>query len=942
MKTSRSSFVSLVIVCSLFVASRADAALPASLPAVTSGALPGPEVLYAPAPVAPQLENRDPRFVAPPLLVSGAEAYVNGEYLYQDYLYDDYGSDTDGLGATPLSARAGDVNYPTDTARYGNNAADLVEFRIKASPTEVAYRITLNTLLAADSTIVAIAFDTDRNAATGVSTLPRDPGAPFPGTDEVIFAWGTGAEHVKFAPTTVTTPLAFTTDLEANQITITVPRSVSNPSGSWRAIVATGLYDPSTGGWLRPQQTADATHPGGAGVLDLTPSGIFNQAFRFGEFAPLVTTQDVPPDSQQAVAIRNKTPVTFAHDIDFDALANGVVSSTVPASGYQIRIFPSRLQLGEGKGTVTTNGSLTDPFPQYLGQLQSYQLYVPTTYVAGTPAGLVLLLHSLGEHQWQYRGSTLVQQIGEGRGAFVATSESRGSNGWFEQSGEYDVFETWNDVAAHFDLDPDRTIMSGYSMGGYATYRLPTLYPGIVSKAFSQVGPPADGIWVPPADPTGGIATLSNLWLENARNVDYLNVVASADELVPLPGPVAQNLGNAALGIRGFDQLGYRFRFLIFSPSDHLAQAAAGYDYPFAAAFLGDGFVDRDPPHVTFAYLPATDEPALGLVHDHAYWVSEVRLRDAAAGAAPAKGVIDVRSHGFGVGDPPSAPGATAGAVPPFTYTETNRTWGDAPAEPVANAADVTLTNVASARIDLARARLAPGATLTLPTTADGDGTVLLDGAFPGDRRVLEDGVPLAGASAGPSGALVPVRSGSHVYVVTGACADAPAAGCRRPVSAGGALLQLRNAAADAKDRLQWKWSHGAATTVADFGNPLGGTDYALCAYDGAGALLASASAPAGGDCGGRPCWRATATGFRYVDQQLTPSGLRQITLQAGAAAQAEIAVKGQGGNLALPPLPITHLPVTVQLTSSDGACFEATYATTLQNLADRFKAKSD
>src|SRR6185369_408197 len=137
--------------------------------------------------------------------------------------------------------------------------------------------------------------------------------------------------------------------------------------------------------------------------------------------------------------IRNKTPTTYAHDVDFAALDAGTVSSTVPATGWQIRIFPSRLALGEGCDTITSVGSLSDPFPQYLGQLQSYALYVPTTYASGTPAGLVLLLHSLGEHQWQYRGSTLVQQIGEGRGDLVATSESRGSNGWFEREGEYDV-----------------------------------------------------------------------------------------------------------------------------------------------------------------------------------------------------------------------------------------------------------------------------------------------------------------------------------------------------------------------------------------------------------------------------------------------------------------------------------------------------------------------
>src|SRR3989475_4924163 len=164
-----------------------------SLPSVTSGARPGPDVLYAPPPAAPQLENRNARFSAPPLLVSGQEAYVAGEYLYQDFLYDDYGSDTDGQGATGLSPRVGDITYPTNTARYGGNAADLVELRLAAAADAVAYRLTLNTLLEPHRTIVVIAFDTEHNAATGAATLPRDPRPPVPGAHQAIPAWGTRA-----------------------------------------------------------------------------------------------------------------------------------------------------------------------------------------------------------------------------------------------------------------------------------------------------------------------------------------------------------------------------------------------------------------------------------------------------------------------------------------------------------------------------------------------------------------------------------------------------------------------------------------------------------------------------------------------------------------------------------------------------------------------------
>ncbi|RZU31402.1 hypothetical protein BKA19_1061 [Blastococcus saxobsidens] len=741
----------------------------ASLPSVTSGARPGPDVLYAPPPRAPQLENRDPRFRAAPLLVSGHEAYVGGEYVYQDHLYDDYGADTDGQGGSSLSERAGDITYPTDAGRYGGNAADLVEFRIAPERDRVSYRFTLNTLLQADSTILTVAFDTDRDAVTGTATLPRDPGAPFPGTDEVLTVWGSGAEHSSFASDgtlRATRAVEVRTDLEANQLTVTVPRDVSDPSGTWRATLATGLHDRATGGWLRPQPAATADTPGGAGPLAPAPNGIFNLGFRFDE---PVTGANTPPDTAQAPALTRDEPTRHARDIDFAALAARRDRTTVPATGTTIRIFPSRLQLGEGR-------DLDGGFPQYHGQLQPYSLYVPSGYRPGQPAGFTLALHSLGQQHWQYNGSTGIQQIGEARQDIVATSLSRGPDGWYQHEAEYDVFEMWNDVARHFSLDRDRTAISGYSMGGYATYRLGTLYPDLFGRAFTAVGPPGDGIWVPPAAPTGGVETLSNLWLENARNLPYLNVAAGADELVPIVGPRAQNLGAPEVGVGGFEQLGYRYRFVVVPAAEHFTLAVRGYDIPIATQFLGESRVDRNPHHVSFGYVPAADDAALGLVHDHAYWVSGVRPGSTAPGAGtggslPAKALVDAFSHGFGRGDAPSTPGTGAGVVGgALPYTEVNRSWGPEPERPVANRLDLRLTNVGSASIDLARARLDPERELTVVTTADRDGTVRLAGHFPDGTRVLRDGRPVE-AIVDRTGLVLPVVAGEHTYTVQGGSA---------------------------------------------------------------------------------------------------------------------------------------------------------------------------
>src|SRR4051812_49579339 len=115
----------LWITTALMLALTATPAAADSLPSVDSGARPGPDVLYAPAPDAPQLQNTGV-WKASPILVSGAEAYRDGEFLYQDFLFDDHG----GAGANQdphhpvnqvenmFSPQHRALSYPTDTATY--------------------------------------------------------------------------------------------------------------------------------------------------------------------------------------------------------------------------------------------------------------------------------------------------------------------------------------------------------------------------------------------------------------------------------------------------------------------------------------------------------------------------------------------------------------------------------------------------------------------------------------------------------------------------------------------------------------------------------------------------------------------------------------------------------------------------------------------------------
>jgi hypothetical protein len=193
---------------------------------------------------------------------------------------------------------------------------------------------------------------------------------------------------------------------------------------------------------------------------------------------------------------------------------------------------------------------------------------------------------------------------------------------------------------------------------------------------------------------------------------------AYLDQLVPYPGPLAQ--------ANTFDSLGYRYEFDSFIGVDHLALGLNDQFQP-AADFLGANKVDRDPAHVTYAVNPKMQEPAFGFVGDHAYWLSRISVRNG-SGTAPL-GTVDVRSEGFGVGDPP--PGGTTPGVGALTggfflaaipFNSQSKSWGPAPAAPIADVLDVNGSNISDVTVNPQRARVSCNVNVRI--TSDGPMTV--------------------------------------------------------------------------------------------------------------------------------------------------------------------------------------------------------------------------
>jgi predicted esterase len=726
----RGRIVLLGALCALTIAAPAGAATGSLYSG--SGPRPGPDLLYQPVANAPQLGNSG-IWHAQPILVSGASAYRDGEFLYQDFLYDDHGAN--GSVPDPTDQRTsgdtfsmpnGTYTYPTDPA-YAGNAADLVELRVKPTASATAFRITLNTMK--DPSLVATTI------AIGDSDQPRQ--FPHGANASAPAQWfvtvhGQSADMLNAASgKPAASAPSVSVDSTRRQITVLVPHSDWNPgSGSVRLAAGTGLWDKASGAYLIPQQAADATHPGGAGTLS-KPTAFFNVAFRSGEPFPdatdpvgTATNAAWWRDQQQGQALKNGDLSQFHAYVDFSKLARRIDDDTgVPKTGPMDRILASHFETAQGTDYSTTCQSVSSCKGELRGRLQPYAIYVPKQARPASGYGMTLLLHSLGANYNQFLGSRNQSQIGErGPGSIVITPEGRGPDGWYYDYAGADTFEVWADVAAHYKLDPDWAAISGYSMGGYGTYKFATQYPDLFAKGQPVVGPPALGVWLPPAPPEpGGDSSNTNNMLPSVRNVPFLIWDAVTDELVPYPGVVQQ--------ANTFDQLGYRYEFDSFAPAEHLT-LAINDQYQPAADFLGTTKVDRNPAHVTYVVNPKMDFPEMGAPANHAYWLSGLTLRDS-SGDAP-RGTVDVRSEGFGTGDPTALPtqhgaGAlTGGTLPAIAYTSQSRQWGPVPPALVRNRLDISAQNISALTIDPGRAHVSCAAALNVQT--DGPVSVTLAG----------------------------------------------------------------------------------------------------------------------------------------------------------------------------------------------------------------------
>lgn len=674
---------------------------------------------------------------------AGTTNVCDGSVVYRDYVNDDHGADDGGVGYNGTQNAFGTLAPPAGDARYAADrisVADLVRLQLTRRGDTVDVVAELAALYRPDDTILALAIDSDGNPATGGGR------------------WG---------------PLAIT-------------------SSGWDQLVLLKTGDPTSntlrGSFPLP---AAARWRVQAVTADAATGKVMNVAFRGpAEHAQYnldyTNTSPYPPsgrgawfEDDQAAALRAGDVSAFGYTVTTGDLRPGVSRQAQIPPGLHERVYTSAYTVpavsgpptesmsyvgvpGRGSGG-TAKGFFAQSF-NLLGRYQPYGVYVPQSVTSGR-YGLQMEWH--GSNQGivaQINQPGMQQRFGEDLGRLLVTPEARGPNGYGSDVSERDLLDVMTDVQQALPVDPDRVYSSGYSQGGYLTFRMAMLFPDRFAGFTGWVpftgddtnGTPARGPVTVTAGAVGNLVDFAG----NARHVPGSMIFGAADELVQVPSATAMQ--------QAFEAAGGPYRWWMHGPADHFTFAVLD-DWRKEAAYSKDQRLVRDPARVTYRTATFLDSPQYGIRHDAAYWVSEIRPRTEA--------YADTDLTSAGCGEPVVTSTSVPGAGPdPVPYVQQGRDVVVARG-PAAPRLTGTLVNVASLRVDAARTCLA-GRDVEYAVSTDGPATVTLS-----DGRVLA--VPGAGDFTG----VLPVAGRAAAAPPPGGRPDraAPAARALPATGTGGA-----------------------------------------------------------------------------------------------------------------------------------------------------------
>jgi predicted peptidase len=133
------------------------------------------------------------------------------------------------------------------------------------------------------------------------------------------------------------------------------------------------------------------------------------------------------------------------------------------------------------------------------GSSYLYQVYVPADWNKGKKWPVILFLHGAGERgddgllQTQVGIATAIRQHRERFACIIVIPQCRKDSWWTAPAMEAQALKALDQSIKEFKGDPDRTYLTGLSMGGYGTWGIAWNHPG----RFAAYAPICGGIRPP-------------------------------------------------------------------------------------------------------------------------------------------------------------------------------------------------------------------------------------------------------------------------------------------------------------------------------------------------------------------------------------------------------------------------------------------------------------
>jgi len=141
---------------------------------------------------------------------------------------------------------------------------------------------------------------------------------------------------------------------------------------------------------------------------------------------------------------------------------------------------------------------------------------------------------------------------------------------------------------------------------------------------------------------------------------------------------------------------------------------------------------------------------------------------------------------------------------------------------------------------------------------------------------------------------------------------------CARPRDPRRATLPLRNAGAAEGDAVAVRSGATETLVAAALSDPRATTDYQVCLFARSDpnrtSLLFAARVPAGGTCGGAPCWRSVPGGFAYRNREAAPHGIGKLLVVGDDGGDGRVMAVGRGAGLVAAPTGVPALPLPAPL----------------------------